>query len=147
GLFAAVGGLENAEDIVAVGDTGCLVASRLTPLGGTTGAGGMYLIDARAKTARELFPGASPSLRHDEAMFPSCPGLDLDAFDTHGLAVRERAPGVYWLYATSHGALEAIQAFELDVRGDEPAAAWIGCVPLPDGIWANSVAIRSDGGF
>lgn len=147
GELSYVCGLANAEDIVAVGDTGWLVASRLTPLGGTTGAGGMYLIDARAKTARELFPGPSPTLRHDEAMFPSCPGLDLDAFDTHGLALREREPGIYRLYATSHGALEAIQAFELDVRGDEPSVAWVGCVPLPDGIWANSVAILGDGGF
>src|SRR5690606_39849641 len=71
GEIAYVCGLENAEDIVAVGDTGWLVASRLTPLGGTTGAGGMYLIDARAKTERELFPAASPSLRHDDAMYPS----------------------------------------------------------------------------
>lgn len=147
GEITYVCGLMNAEDIVAVGDTGWLVASRLTPIGGTTGAGGMYLINAREKTARELFPGTSPSLRHDETMFPSCPGLDLDAFDTHGLALRERAPGIYRLYATSHGALEAIQAFELDVRGGEPSVAWVGCVPLPDGIWANSVAILSDGGF
>src|SRR5690606_41925279 len=55
--------------------------------------------------------------------------------------------GIYRLYATSHGALEAIQAFELDVRASEPSVAWVGCVPLPDGVWANSVAIREDGGF
>jgi hypothetical protein len=148
GELAYICGLTNAEDIVAVDDTGWLVASSLSPLGGSPGAGRLYLIDAAAKTARELFPGASPALRHDEEMFPSCPGpLELTAFDTHGLAVRERTPGLYRLYATSHGALEAIQAFELDMRGDDPSAAWVGCVPLPDGVWANSVAIRDDGGF
>ncbi|MFO7286316.1 MAG: SMP-30/gluconolactonase/LRE family protein [Gammaproteobacteria bacterium] len=147
GEIEYVCGVANAEDIVAVGDTGWLVASRLTPLGGTVGAGGLYLIDVQARTVRDLFPGDSPTLRHDQAMFPSCPGLDLEAFDTHGLAIREREPGVYRLYATSHGAVEAIQAFELDVRGTEPQVAWVGCVPLPEGIWANSVAILSDGGF
>jgi hypothetical protein len=141
-------GLANAEDIVAVGDTGWLVASSINALGAPPAPGRMYLIDAGNKTHRELFPGASAEMRHDREMYPSCPGpLDLQAFDTHGLAVRERAPGVFRLYATSHGALEAIQAFELDVRGEEPAIAWVGCVPLPNGVWANSVVILEDGGF
>lgn len=148
GELTYICGLANAEDIVAVGGTGWLVASSINGLNAPPGPGRMYLIDAAGKTARELFPGASPGFRHDQAMYPDCPApLDLQAFDTHGLAVRERSPGVYRLYATSHGAIEAIQAFELDVRGEEPAAAWVGCVPLPEGVWANSVAIREDGGF
>ncbi len=148
GELAYVCGLINAEDIVAVGNTGWLVASSLGAIGGPPGPGRIYLINAADKSHSELFPGDSPDLRHDQTMYPSCPGpLDLTAFDTHGLAVREGSPGVYRLYATSHGAVEAIQAFELDARGDEPTAAWVGCVPLPEGVWANSVAILEDGGF
>src|SRR5690606_16615306 len=49
-------GVAHAEDIVGVGAPGWLVASRLTPLGGTVGAGGLYLIDVQARTVRDLFP-------------------------------------------------------------------------------------------
>jgi hypothetical protein len=148
GDLSYVCGLTNAEDIVPVGDSGWLLASSLGAIGGPPSPGRIYLIDAEAKTARELFPGASPDLRLDQAMYPTCPGpLDLQAFDTHGLALREGVEGVYRLYATSHGAVEAIQAFEVDARGAEPTIAWVGCVPLPEGVWANSVAILEDGGF
>src|SRR5690606_11188494 len=60
GEMAYLCGLTNAEDIVAVGDTGWLVASSLGGLGGAVGPGRIYLIDAQARNARELFPGASP---------------------------------------------------------------------------------------
>jgi hypothetical protein len=40
---------------------------------------------------------------------------------------------------------ESIEVFELDARGAAPSAAWIGCVPMPNGMSANSVAAFSDG--
>ena len=138
-------GLENAEDIVAIDDR-WLIASSITTRGEVAGAGRLYLIDAASRTAEELFPGTSPRLRRDAAIFGDC-AIDLAAFDTHGLALRALAPDRYRLYATSHGAREAVQAFELDMSGARPAIAWVGCVPLPADVWANSVAILPDGGF
>jgi hypothetical protein len=147
GALAYLCGVDNAEDIVPVGTTRWLLASNLAPLGGEVGAGKIYLIDSQAKTAEELFPGPAPVMRHDAAMFPNCPSIDLQHFDTHGLALRETSPGVYRLYSTSHGAVEAIQAWELDATGDKPTVAWVGCVPLPGNNMFNSVAILADGGF
>lgn len=140
-------GLSNAEDIVGLGDGRWLVASSITTRGETVGSGQLYLIDAESSDASVLFPGASPLLRPDAGFAAACPSLDLAAFDTHGLALRETGPDRYRLYATSHGAVEAIQIFAIDAGGDRPAASWIGCVPLPSDIWANSVAILEDGGF
>lgn len=149
GALSYVCGVRNGEDIVAVGATPWLLASSIGGIGGPPSPGRIYLINAETKAAEELFPGAAPVIRHDATTYASCPGpLDLQAFDTHGLAVRETdTAGVFRLYSTSHGALEAIQAWELDARGEKPTAAWVGCVPLPAGTFANSVAILADGGF
>jgi predicted SnoaL-like aldol condensation-catalyzing enzyme len=140
-------GLRNAEDIVRVGTSRWLIASSIATRGEAVGAGRLYLIDAATGTAEELFPGADASLRPDAGLFGNCATIDLGAFDTHGLALRETAPDHYRLYVTSHGAVEAIQAFDVDASGARPAVAWIGCVPLPAKVWANSVAILADGGF
>jgi predicted SnoaL-like aldol condensation-catalyzing enzyme len=147
GTLGYVCGLSNAEDFVRLGTSRWLVASSITRRGDAVATGRLYLIDAVQKTAAELFPGAAPVLAPDTATFGDCGPIDLTAFDTHGLALRERAPGRYRLYATSHGVLEAIQVFEIDATGPRPTAAWVGCVALPPEVWANSVAILDDGGF
>lgn len=140
-------GLENAEDIVAIDGGRWLVASSITSRGEAVGAGRLYLIDAATRTAEELFPGAAPVMHHDETTYGNCT-IDLGAFDTHGLALRPgSSPGHYRLYVTSHGSQEAIQAFALDASGARPSITWVGCVPLPPEVWANSVAILDDGGF
>ena len=140
-------GLRNAEDLVAVEGGRWLVASSITSRGDSVGAGRLYLIDAATRVAEEFFPGAEPVLRRDGATYGNCT-IDLESFDTHGLALRELpSPGHYRLYATSHGSQESIQAFELDATGDRPRVTWVGCVTLPAEIWANSVAILDDGGF
>lgn len=146
GSLSYVCGLQNAEDIVRVGTTPWLVASSVAEAG-SPGVGTIYLIDSEAKTAGELFPGESPDLQHDAAMFPDCPSVDLEHLEVHGLSLRETAPGMFRLYATSHGSVEAIQVWELDATGDKPQLTWVGCVPLPDDMFANSVAILADGGF
>jgi hypothetical protein len=146
GTLAYLCGPRNAEDLVAVGASRWLIASSITTRGEAVGAGRLYLVDAATRTVEELFPGPAPVLRPDAAMYGAC-AIDLQSFDTHGLALRATAPGRYRLYATSHGAVEAIQAFELDASGERPGVAWLGCVPLPASVWANSVAILDDGGF
>jgi hypothetical protein len=146
GSLSYVCGLQNAEDIVRVGTTRWLIASSVAA-SGSPGVGTIYLIDSEAKVAEELFPGASPVLRNDTALFPDCPSVDLDHLEVQGLSLRETEPGMFRLYATTHGSVEAIQAWELDATGETPQLTWVGCVPLPDGMYANSVAILSDGGF
>lgn len=147
GGLSYVCGLTNAEDLVAIDGGRWLVASSITSRGESVGAGRLYLVDAATRTAEELFPGRAPELRRDVATYGDCT-IDLDAFDTHGLALKGlSSPGRYRLYATSHGSREAIQAFELDASGERPRIVWVGCVPLPAGVWANSVAILADGGF
>ena len=140
-------GLRNAEDLVAVEGGRWIVASSITSRGDSVGAGRLYLIDAATRVAEEFFPGSEPVLSRDATTYGNCT-IDLESFDTHGLALRALpTPGHYRLYSTSHGSHEAIQAFELDTSGDRPRIAWVGCVPLPAGVWANSVAILDDGGF
>ena len=141
-------GLTNAEDLIQIGTSKWLIASGMDGrISGTEGTGHLYLIDHQAKTWEEWFPAEAPVLRHDTALFGGCPGpLDTAAFSAHGLALRERTPGVHHLYMTSHGAREAIEVFEVNATGEKPTAAWIGCVPLPEAFF-NSVAILKDGGF
>ncbi len=146
GTLSYVCGPSNAEDLVPVGTTRWLVASNGAPEG-VPAAGKIYLIDTEAKTSEELFPGASPVLAHDAATYPDCPTVDLTNLEVHGIALRETASGKYRLYATTHGAVEAIQAWELDATGDRPSVVWVGCVPLPPKMYSNGVAILADGGF
>jgi sugar lactone lactonase YvrE len=44
-----------------------------------------------------------------------------------------------------HGAREAIEVFDVDATGARPTLTWRGCVPMPEGLAANSVASFADG--
>ena len=129
------------EDILTVGSTGLLLAS------GHRAPGHLYLIDPAKRTRSELIHGATFAMRHDTRAYPDCPGpLNLQAFDTHGLSLAETSPGLFSLYTTSHGAREAIEIYELDLRR-APSLTWKGCVLLQQDRYHNSVARLADGGF
>jgi hypothetical protein len=161
GALRYVCGPVNAEDLIRLGDTGWIVTSGMDgPLnGGAPARGHLYLVDAQRKTWSDWFPGTTPAFRHDQSMFPDCPGpLDTSAFSAHGVALRGMGAGVHRLYVTGHGAREAIEIFEVQeaaVRGsrlpgftpDPPTISWVGCVPLPAKVSANSVTVLDDGGF
>jgi hypothetical protein len=107
---------------------------------------GLHLIDTRAKTARNLYRPDAPSARQDRKRFPNCQSpLDAKQAVLHGLSLRTAGEGRYTLYATNHGGRESIEVFEIDVKATAPSASWIGCVPMPDKMPANSVAAFSDG--
>jgi hypothetical protein len=132
-------GVENPEDLVLVPNTRWLVASGMAP------GSGLHLVDTRAKTVRNLYAPGAPA-RADKTRFANCPGpLDPKLAVLHGLSIRPAANGRYTVYATNHGGRESIEAWELDAGGESPTATWIGCVPMPDGMVANSVAAFSDG--
>ncbi len=130
------------EDILTVGSTGLLLAS------GHRAPGHLYLIDPKARTQSELIHGATFRLQHDARAYPDCPGpLNLQAFDVHGLSLAETSTRRFSLYTTSHGAREAIEIYDLDLRGTAPILAWKGCVLLQQDGYFNSVARLADGGF
>lgn len=134
------------EDIVNVGSTGLVLAS------GGFGPGLVYLIDPVSGTRSELINNGAFTMRHDSSAWPECPGpLNLEAFDVHGLSLREISPGRFSIYSTSHGEREAIEIYELDLRGNDqgatPVLTWTGCVLLQQDGHHNSVAQLADGGF
>jgi hypothetical protein len=132
-------GVENPEDLVLIPGTRWLIASGMAP------GSGLHLVDTRAKTVRNLYADATRT-RHDRAKYAGCPGpLDPKQAVLHGLSLRSAQTGRFTVYATNHGGRESIEAFEIDASGAAPSATWIGCVLMPNGLAANSVAAFSDG--
>ena len=158
GGLSFVCGIINGEDLVLVPNSSWLIASGMTP------GGGLHAVDTKAKTVRILYGGATAPARADRTRFGNCPGpLDPKKAVLHGLSLRpaptssssgatsgsNRTPqtGRYTVYATNHGGRESIEVFDVTTTtpGGTPAATWIGCVMLPKGLAANSVAAFTDG--
>ena len=132
-------GIKNAEDLVLVPDTPWIIAS------GMAAGAGITLIDSRNGAHSTLYPGESPRASHD-ALFADCTTPPAPAtVVTHGLNLRPGNNGHSTLYAVGHGAREAIEVFDVDATGARPALTWKGCVPMPEGLAANSVASFADG--
>jgi len=133
-------GVQNPEDLVIVPNTRWMLASGMAP------GSGLHVVDTQAKTGRKIFTAGTAAVRADRTRFSNCPGpLDPAQMVLHGLSLRPAPGGRYTVYATNHGGRESVEAFELDVSGPAPAATWVGCVLLPTGMAANSVAAFSDG--
>ena len=133
-------GIQNGEDLVLIPNTRWLLASGMAP------GSGLHLVDTRAKTARNLYAADAPSVRADRTKYANCPGpLDPKLAVLHGLSLRPAQSGRYTVYATNHGGRQSIEVFEIDARGAAPAATWVGCVLMPNGLEANSVAAFTDG--
>lgn len=138
--YGFVCGPKNAEDLVLVPGTDWIMAS------GYAAGGGIYLINASDRTWDKIYPAEAAPARQDQAVYGACPGApDPADFQTHGLNIREGEDGHSTLYAVRHGGREAIEVFDVDAGGQQPVLTWIGCVMMPDGLAANSVASFSDG--
>jgi hypothetical protein len=136
GSIEFVCGPANAEDLVLVPETKWIIASAMAP------GGEFYLIDSTNGEWAEL----RSQSRHDAATYPRCPNSPARAeLETHGLNIRAGAGGRSTLYAVGHGAREAIEVFDVDATGARPALTWKGCVAMPEGLAANSVASLADG--
>jgi len=140
GGLTFVCGVQNPEDLVVLPDGRWLIASGMAP------GSGLHAVDASAKTVRNLYGAGTANARADRTKYGTCPGpLDPKLAVLHGLSVRPASNGRFTVYATNHGGRESIEIFELSLSGGTPAATWIGCVPMPDKMPANSVAAFTDG--
>ncbi|MDG2175290.1 MAG: hypothetical protein P8M72_04025 [Gammaproteobacteria bacterium] len=126
----------NAEDLVQVPDTDWIVASAMAP------DTAFYLVDANSGSwsTPEIFA------IHDRVMYPQCPSAPvMNSLETHGLNIRAGADGQSTLYSVVHGARESIEVFDVGFLGDSLVLTWKGCVLMPEGLAANSVASFADG--
>jgi hypothetical protein len=132
-------GLNGVEDLVAVPDGPWIVGSAFT-LGSSAArpSPALYLINTRTRTARPmtLLPGPAPR----RGPFAGCAPPDLKTLNTHGLDLRPGLGDVHTLYAVNHAGRESIEVFRLDARSASPTAIWTGCLLMPKGAAANSVA-------
>lgn len=144
GDLAFICGQRGPEDLVPVAGTPWVISSSM-------GDGALRLIDRRSRTASVIFPARKAVDRPDTATYNACPGplsaKEKAGFKGHGLAVRAAADGTHRLFVVHHGARESIEVFSLDLRGNAPQVAWIGCAVAPGKASFNSVAALPDGGF
>jgi hypothetical protein len=135
GDVAYVCGPKNAEDLVLVPGTQWIVSS------GMAEGAGFYLVDSKAGNFSSLPFAARP-----DPAFASCAAPPTaQTLESHGLNIRATGPNRARLYVVGHGGREAIEVFDVDASGARPALTWRGCVPMPEGLAANSVASFADG--
>jgi hypothetical protein len=128
-------GPKNPEDLVLVPGTQWIVSS------GMADGAGFYLVDSKAGS----FSPLAFTARHD-SLFASCAmPPTAQTLNSHGLNIRATGTNRARLYVVGHGAREAIEVFDVDASGPRPTLTWRGCVLMPEGLAANSVASFADG--
>jgi hypothetical protein len=128
-------GVRNPEDLVLVPGTSWIVSS------GMADGAGFYLVDSNTGNVDVLPFATQPDPAFASCQTPPTP----QSLNTHGLNVRASGAGRAKLYVVGHGAREAIEVFDVDATGARPSLTWRGCVPMPEGLAANSVASFADG--
>lgn len=136
--FASIRGLNNAEDMVQIGDTKWILTGNLGDK--SWEKGGLYLIDSETLEwqAADIDFSGSPAEGYEEMADP-------ELFSSHGIAVKQIDANIFEVYAVNHGGRESVEVFDLIVQDDGPEIVWKGSVPTPDGMTGNSVAPLSDG--
>jgi hypothetical protein len=128
-------GPRNPEDLVSVPGTHWIIAS-----GGEKGTN-FYLVDSISRAWRTLPFSASPGSGSSQCPQPPAPAT----LQTHGLHIRSTGRGSAILHVVGHGGREAIERFDVDLVGGTPVLRWTGCLPMPQGLAANSVVALADG--
>lgn len=133
-------GPQNAEDLVLVPSSHWVLSSSMMP------GGGIYLVNSIKKTWSQLYSQKNKRAEHDKIAYANCPGApDPESMITHGLNIQPGKEGHSTLYAVSHGKREAIEVFDVDANKSVPELTWVGCILMPKGLAANSVASFKDG--
>ena len=133
-------GLDRPEDLVRIPGTRWLIVS------GFSDGAGLKFVDTESKRSLPAFVDDRRQVNWNKRTFADCASpASPKVFNVQGIALRAQTKGQYTLYATNHGGREAIEIFTVDARGSEPHLVWNGCVLMPEGLAANSVASYSDG--
>ena len=133
-----------AEDLVRVPQTNWIVGSGMAE---NQNPGKLHLINTDKKDWDTLYPTAGARHELDAKTYHACPGPpDAGKFGAHGIAIRDDGNLMSTLLAVNHGR-EAIEVFRINVAGKRPSIQWIGCVPMDETIYVNSVAFLPGGGF
>ncbi len=133
-------GADHPEDLAHIPRTRWLIAS------GFQKGAGLKLVDTDSKSLRFWYSAERDQIHWDKSRYPMCPDAPNPAlFNAHGIALRTDPTGGYTLYVVNHGGRESIEVFGITVSQDVPLLRWEGCVPMPAGLAANSVAGYSDG--
>jgi hypothetical protein len=131
-------GAERPEDVVRIPGTRWLIFS------GFSNGAGLKLVDAAAHSMRPLT--YEISTEHEKSNWPQCKTPpDSATFNTQGLSIRDLGQSQSRLHVVNHGGRESIEIFSVDASTREPRFTWSGCVLMPPGLAANSVATFSDG--
>ena len=130
-------GAERPEDVVRVPGTRWLVYS------GFSNGAGLKLVDTAAHSMRQLNYRVAEGGTSDWSQCESPP--DITTFNTQGLSIRDLGGSQSRLHVVNHGARESIEIFSIEAGADDPLFTWTGCVLMPPGLAANSVATFSDG--
>jgi len=128
-------GPKNAEDLVLVPGSHWIISSGLAE------GASFYQIDSRNGAWRPL----AFDVKADPAFAGCAAPPAVATFHSHGLSIRESGRGISRLHVVGHGARESIEIFDVTVGANGPSVTWKGCVLMPDGLAANSVAAFADG--
>jgi hypothetical protein len=140
--YVCTGAQQGPEDLVALPGNEWVIASAMS------GEGGIAAIRVKDRAVTKVYPAATAKQALDTSHYAECPGPPRPGeFTTHGLYLYPGGGPVERLLAVGHGAREAIEVFNVDIRGETPALIWIGCVIAPEPIGLNSVRGLADGGF
>ena len=129
------GFVTETTDLVLVPGTPWVLSS------GMAEGAGFYVVDSRTGESSALPFAAAPDASFARCATPPAPAT----LNTHGLNIRAQGPARARLHVVGHGAREAIEIFDVDATGARPTLTWKGCVPMPEGLAANSVASFADG--
>ena len=131
-------GAQRPEDVVRIPGTQWLVFS------GFSNGAGLKLVDSSAHSVQPLTYDTSDVLeRVDWSQCKTPP--DSATFNTQGLNIRSLGGTRSRLHVVNHGGRESIEVFAVDSSAAKPRFTWSGCVLMPPGLAANSVAAYSDG--
>jgi hypothetical protein len=133
-------GAQRPEDLAHIPNTRWLIVS------GFDHGAGLKLVDTEAKTLLRWYRALPDQIHQDRVHFANCPKPpDAASFNVQGISLRRTGRQTYTLLATNHGGRESIEVFTVNARSGVPTLTWKGCVLLPEGVVANSVASFSDG--
>ncbi len=137
-------GLGATEELAPIPGTRWMLASNLN-----VGAPApLLVVDRDSRRVRPVYPANALPPKRDVSLPADCQAPpDPTRMSTDGLALRAGRGGIHRLHVANHGDRQAVELFDVDVRGARPRLRWVGCVPMPAGTLPNAVAVLPGEGF